>query len=284
MFDFAHHATEFSLRNAHAMATLSELAYDTDRERVQKKVESFGFDGVDFFDHDGSQALVAYNRHAIVGSFRGTQVNEIQDLVTDIKVKQVGGPLGGEVHRGFLGALLKIWEPHRIIAGMDQCIHAIRQEYADKNGGQKPAIWFTGHSLGAALATLAAAFMAKEDIPVWGLYTFGSPRVGDEEFSRRFNEKLKRVWRIVNNADVVTRVPPRRLRNWTYSHVGDFTYLTELGNLDHDPAKWFLWLDIGLGLLLDINEPGIDAIKDHGVAEYVRILSNLIDKHEDDLG
>ncbi|MCA9453043.1 MAG: hypothetical protein KC584_10520, partial [Nitrospira sp.] len=58
--------------------------------------------------------------------------------------------------------------------------------------------WFTGHSLGAALATLAADRYGD----VQGLYTFGSPLVGDEGFARDFYVS---GYRFVNNNDVVAR-------------------------------------------------------------------------------
>jgi hypothetical protein len=74
--------------------------------------------------------------------------------------------------------------------------------------------------LGAALATLAADRLAAENVPVAGVYTFGSPRVGDGAFARTFTDRLgDRCFRFVNAADVVTRVPPPGLI-LDYTHVG----------------------------------------------------------------
>jgi hypothetical protein len=61
----------------------------------------------------------------------------------------------------------------------------------------------TGHSLGAALATLAAV-----DTTPARLVTFGSPRVGDEAFRALFAGL--EVRRFVDCCDVVSRVPPER--------------------------------------------------------------------------
>ena len=41
-----------------------------------------------------------------------------------------------------------------------------------------PSVWYTGHSLGGALASLATAQMRRQEVPVDGLYTFGQPRTG----------------------------------------------------------------------------------------------------------
>src|SRR4030095_11282596 len=60
--------------------------------------------------------------------------------------------------------------------------------------------WFTGHGFGGALATLAAL----QHMKVAGLYTFGSPMVGDRLFQRAFEIP---AWRFVNNTDVLARLP-----------------------------------------------------------------------------
>lgn len=53
------------------------------------------------------------------------------------------------------------------------------------------SLWLTGHSLGGAMATLAAAWLAERKIPFSGAYTFGQPRVGDDNFQVAFDTKLK---------------------------------------------------------------------------------------------
>jgi alpha-beta hydrolase superfamily lysophospholipase len=61
-------------------------------------------------------------------------------------------------------------------------------------------LFLTGHSLGGALATLAASRW-----PARACYTFGAPRVGDGAFARTLRAPL---YRVVNGQDVVPRVPP----------------------------------------------------------------------------
>ncbi len=73
-------------------------------------------------------------------------------------------------------------------------------------------IFITGHSLGGALATLAASHIIKlicdnkisAKPPI--LYTFASPRVGDSVFANNFS-KLDECYRIANSEDIVPKIP-----------------------------------------------------------------------------
>jgi len=79
----------------------------------------------------------------------------------------------------------------------------------------------TGHSLGAALATLLALDMgANTNLPI-GLYTIASPRVGDLTFHNVFNHVVPNAYRVTNRLDIVPKTPPPLL----YFHVGDETDL-----------------------------------------------------------
>ena len=88
-------------------------------------------------------------------------------------------------------------------------------------------IWFTGHSLGDALATLAAFRYENAR----GTYTFGSPRVGDKIFKNAFHT---RTYRFVNNCDIITRMPPPVL----YKHVGELKYIDSNGVIDSESNRW----------------------------------------------
>jgi hypothetical protein len=103
--------------------------------------------------------------------------------------------------------------------------------YSEKNGGRTPTIketitklfeerqdllnhnskvFITGHSLGAGLATLAALHISKiaEEQGIQAsinLYTFASPRVGDETFANKFNTFPG--YRIINSEDLIQSVP-----------------------------------------------------------------------------
>jgi pimeloyl-ACP methyl ester carboxylesterase len=124
----------------------------------------------------------------------------------------------GKVHKGFSDALDEVWPE---LCDYVALLHT---------GGR--TVWFAGHSLGAALATLAAARYGKAQ----GVYTFGSPRVGDATFRDRYPVPL---YRVVNGHDVITTVPLPPL----YRHVGELWYLDSQGELQHDTRNLDLVTD-----------------------------------------
>jgi pimeloyl-ACP methyl ester carboxylesterase len=96
-------------------------------------------------------------------------------------------------------------------------------------------VWFTGHSLGGAAATLAA-YRYRE--VAGGLYTFGSPLVGNERFARALTGALgARSVRYVNDHDVVTRVPPAPFAfpNGLFTHVDHGRWIDDAGAVSASP-------------------------------------------------
>ena len=106
------------------------------------------------------------------------------------------------VHDGFLEAIDPVWDD----------ISKTLEEV-------KCPIFYTGHSLGAALATLAAA---RSRVPQ-ALYTFGSPLVGNQAFVDTLNNVA--IYRVVDDEDLVTVVPPEILG---FRHVGELHKLKPL--------------------------------------------------------
>ncbi|MBT5549534.1 MAG: lipase family protein [Nitrospina sp.] len=273
-FPFEPRTTQFSKNNALCCAKASALAYENG-DRVGEKLKKWGFEKFKFFDHKGTQAFIAATKELILVSFRGTEPTKLQDLASDADLRMTPGP-GGKVHSGFLRALNQVME------GVHWTIREYKEEYINKletgSGQQPPSLWFTGHSLGAGLATLAVAKMRIEnedhEEPVHGLYTYGSPRVGNKEFSEKFNANFKnQTFRIVNNNDIVTRVP---IRAHGYRHIGQFWYITSEGKLENDIGFWNLELDRIKGRIEDIGKIGGDGLKDHFMEdEYIPNLTKI---------
>jgi triacylglycerol lipase len=277
-FPFDPQATTFSIKNALSCVHASNLAYERFEEgeeaenKVRKTIEEeWGFEKCAFFNRNGTQAFVAAKKEFILVSFRGTEATKPEDLATDADLRKTPGP-GGEVHTGFLRALNHVMEE------IHSKIRDYKEEYINEleNDQLPPSLWFTGHSLGAGLATLAVAKMLieNEDEPVQGLYTFGSPRVGDEEFAEKYNAKFKnQTFRVVNNNDIVTRVP---ISAHGYEHIGQFWYITSDGKLEHDISFWQLELDRVRGRVEDLGKIGTDGLKDHFLEnEYIPNLTKL---------
>ncbi|MCL4201601.1 MAG: lipase family protein [Pirellulaceae bacterium] len=257
MFDLLPETTGFKLENALALAHAAELAYE-DEARIRETVlDQWGCGHFHFFDRKGTQAFAMANERVVIVAFRGTERKNYLDWITNLQLDLTKGPLGGRVHAGFHKGLNAVWKD------IDRVVKELRANHTR-------SLWFTGHSLGAALATLAVARLVELDQPVYGLYTFGSPRVGDRKFSRNFNfEYRPRMFRFVNNNDTVTRIPPR---SDGYSHVGTFRYFTHQGDLVDDMGWWYQFLDRVGGRMDDFRQWGTDGLKDHAMTEYRRLL------------
>jgi Lipase (class 3) len=94
----------------------------------------------------------------------------------------------------------------------------------------------TGHSLGAALATLYAMDNAHSDqLPMPLLCTFASPRVGDARFAATFSELGLASWRVVNAPDIVPHFPPEFLG---FSHIDTLQQFSSSGKVTSSPECW----------------------------------------------
>jgi triacylglycerol lipase len=256
IISFEPKSIQFSLKNANTLAFCSNLAYYTERV-IQDELSKHGFNSV-FIERRDTQAFIAYSDSDIILSFRGT--TNIQDWMTnsDLSLTSVRSGMG-KVHGGFLRALCVVW---------DDILQIIKEV---QNNAQ--SIWITGHSLGGALATLAAARFALEiDKPLRGIYTFGQPRVGDREFARIFNAELKhRFFRFVNNSDLVTRIPTREL---DFSHVGSLRFFDSDGILHDDISWWQEFLETIKGTMKQQIDLLPSHIENHKIELYFRNLQN----------
>jgi len=156
------------------------------------------------------QFLVARmeDRQGCVVSFRGSSnvmnwIRDLQALPTD--ASDWPHCVGCEVHSGFDS----IW--HRIKPLLESNLHDIGC-HPHSNG----ILHITGHSLGAALATLAAFDLSVFGFNVEKIYHFESPRVGNQQFAAAFNARFGKVpsIRVTHDRDPVVHLPAKHAGYW----------------------------------------------------------------------
>lgn len=235
-------------------AELARLAYvrsedgALERHRLQEALARVGLDDVQLFDAPGAQGFFATGARRSALVFRGTEPQELADLATDALALLVPWESRGWVHAGFAQALGRVRR-------------TIDQQLARRRG----RLLFTGHSLGAALATLAAALWRPD-----GLYTFGSPRVGNAEFVTALGEV--EAERYQDCCDLVARVPPAGF----YRHVGTHRYIDRHGRITTAPGRRRMLVDRAAAHLhyianyeLRSDTVATRALADHAPVNYV---------------
>ena len=205
-------------------AEMARVAYVKDEARLREyltRARGVGLAGFELratigYQGGGTQGFVATAPGVAVVAFRGTETDDPTDLFTDANFPFTDwlpdGQLRGQVHVGFAEALTDALYTH-LIAAIPKDVEQV---------------WFTGHSLGAALATLAASRFGKAA----RLFTFGSPRVGDTAFAASMAHVTHT--RFVDCCDMVTRVPPEVIG---YIHSGTLHYINQHGQVLVSPAE-----------------------------------------------
>jgi hypothetical protein len=225
--------------------------------RLREALARAGYAKLRTFDIAGTatRGFAAYDparREAIV-AFRGTQADEIRDIALDLQVTVQPWPTGGTVHRGFATAAGNI-------------LPAV-QRWLDTEAAERTTLVLTGHSLGAALAVLAASRWRPDRVAA-----FGCPRVGDEAFAR--SVASVRIERWCNCCDLVCRLPPQC--KW-YTHVGTHRYISRLGHRLHEAGPTVIAAD-QLAARADyllrhfwrFGTAGARELADHSMINYLR--------------
>ncbi|GAA0422222.1 hypothetical protein GCM10009133_33480 [Cocleimonas flava] len=238
------------INKALLFAELSMIAY-LKPEETEKAALRLGFTRTTFYNNDGSQAYSFANDQDIVIAFRGTEPNEWNDIKADIDATKALAETVGHVHRGFKKEVDDVWPL------LEKMLISHKQNLDKK-------LWFTGHSLGGAMASICAGrcLLSHIDTRPEQVHTFGSPRVGTKRY---INHAKVDYYRWVNNNDIVTRTPPVWLG---YRHAGKEMYLDAQGKLKELNAvqrKADLWK----GFVTGLKNKQIDHFSDHLIDNYV---------------
>jgi hypothetical protein len=207
---------------------LEPASFALDQDTIKSKLSSLGFQSVQFFESQnhakqgGTHCLLAIHDDAVkdnklaVVSFRGTDKDDPTDLLDDVEAKLEDWNGTSQVFYGWKAALGEVRNP---------LLSAIQPiDYK---------LLMTGHSLGAAMATLLASLKEPS-----ALYTFGSPTVGDHDFVASLGGIQS--FRYVDCCDVVTELPPLFLG---CAQLGDPLYIDRNRNIVENPDDDFVSAD-----------------------------------------
>ena len=208
-------------RNALFLAQACNLAYFDAPGGVGRFRDELGLEAR-LISVGNTEVYVAQNDKVLVVAFRGSQAPNTLDGLKDwlltnannyliLPEGQIGtdfaaAGVGARFHRGFMEALHEIWEP--LLAAVTEAT-----ESSDR------PLWITGHSLGGALALLAAWRLQRNFITVHEIVTFGAPMIGNDTAARAFEQEFSgKIFRFVNFEDPVPLLPTISLVANTYAH------------------------------------------------------------------
>lgn len=234
------------------MCKFSELVY-SDSDTVEQQLTILNYCMFKWFDNKGTQGFVAYSNtyNELVICFRGTQPSEASDVLADLKAWPKKAREKGRVHYGFAKACDSVYD--EIVDYIDSLVLP-----------ESTKLVCTGHSLGAALATIIASRLDADE-----LYTFGSPRVGNKHFINEMTNDNIKHYRFVNNNDVVTTVP---FAFMGYRHHGELFYINYYGNIRH-MTTWQRIKDKVRGRLRAFKKgQPFDGAFDHSITLYYKKL------------
>jgi len=225
--------------------------------------------------------VVEQDDGSIIIAFRGTA--DIRNWLTDadcVRATLVESAEFGvcKVHAGFLAAYESIISP---------LTAHLRKNAALCRDAATP-LHVTGHSLGGALALLAALELKRQGFNVAQVYTFGQPRVGNAAFKRLYEKALgDRTFRVVYEEDIVPRVPLLPAWHDPYRHVTGEIFVTAFGDLETNPSLTQLLVSDAWGFYRSFcvrqAEPAphwwpltatVDPLLDHHINNYLQTLAN----------
>lgn len=251
--------------NAWWLAELSLLAYN-EPGFVKKTLEDLelGLTVKPLLNGKSTQGFIVEGSGFTIVAFRGTEFfllgrdlrtlrGAVTDALTDAQaiLVKAPAPARGRVHLGFRRALDEVFDQ---LSGLHD---------SDR------AVWLTGHSLGGALAILAAARLPK----VQGVYTFGTPNVGDADFVAGFQA---RSFRFVHGSDFVTQILSAPFFR-SYRTEGEIVAFDRQGRLRQSTVPSTMTAKLGnLGMRL-FNLLPTNPLLDHSPLFYALHLWNLFD-------
>jgi len=252
----------FSASNAWWMANAAHLAYHS-IEDIEACLNKLGYELLHHTNHSHTFCYIAANQDSAFVAFRGTQFRCKVDAKTDLNfpfTRYQDSSQKAKVHRGFKNALELI----------SKDIQPVLNKLATKN----IPVRYTGHSLGAALAILCSAWIEATEV-----YTFGSPRIGDNRFCSHHIQD--NVYRVINCCDIVCLLPPH---SFGFRHAGnDYFISSECNIVENITDKNRLRIKGKAAIKFMLRFPVLRkdhvlfrSIADHSIINYCRGLWNAV--------
>jgi len=235
-------------------AVASQLVYQPD-EQVKQAIGPLQASGLSLIVERNHRCLLLAYADCVIVAFRGTDAGEIADWKTNLQHKPTSGAFG-LVHSGYHAAVELLWP--RLTASLQRM----------REGNQ--TLLLTGHSMGGALAVVAAAkFAAEGTIPIAGLYTFGQPAVAERAFESELASRIGgQYFRFINSIDMV----PGLAVDPAFAPGGQQMFIDRVGRIHTGDVTTRL---MSANVLTGVLEPDARRaeLDDHGIAEYVRALT-----------
>jgi hypothetical protein len=236
-------ATLLAVASSWSYSDAATLCRAIGRHGIDNHVEHFAVRNDAMLVDANAFIITSRDNDLIIVSFRGTPPQDIIDWLVDASVMptQFGG--SGHAHGGFYNNVSAVWDV--VAARLTRIIREYRQKAAE--GQEKrpglPAVFITGHSLGAAMAALAAAITFEDQDyslirdHVCGVYTYGQPMIGDRILAEQCEGRFGNItFRHVYKEDIVPQLPPRTTGE--FQHFGQ-EYSSAPGgwSLRHRPLR-----------------------------------------------
>lgn len=185
-----------------------------------------------------NSVIIGQTYDGITIAFRGTQTSNPLDWIQNAALFLTpvgGGAIKGKIHTGFYRATKSLWKPLKAVLKdmLENC---------EKKGWKKD-VYFTGHSKGGAMATVAALLMKRDtELPdPTYVCTFASAKVGDSEFRDFYNERVNQT-SYEAHLDVIPLLPPSEATmetmNDELTEMVDSMLWSEASSKKKEKYKW----------------------------------------------
>jgi len=228
-FDAFEKSSTLSLGNALALMWFAQLSYETGQpDTIDAVRKLWGFD-----------SITPFAKHIIFGTDPKTgrryslDTRGIVGTKGDMTIVALGGTDPFVWENVWTDAVFRIDPRTDTHTGFQLAYEAVKPKI-DAGLANKPRhLFFAGHSLGGAMAAIAALQALQDGHEVTAVHTFGMPRTGGKRFATDYDSKLgEKTYRMVHGIDIVPRVPPPHvpLSELRFFHVGRMLYCTPGAN------------------------------------------------------